>query len=136
MQTPHGMTGTLLKVATLTFCVAALHFGKPVLIPLAVATLLAFLLTPVVNALGRKKLRLPLAVSAVVLVSFLIFGGVLWGFGTQLRALAFELPDYKQNLVEKIADLRAASKGPALDRVRQTWRELRGELHRPANATT
>jgi predicted PurR-regulated permease PerM len=136
MQTSGGTSGTLIKVGTLTFCVAALHFGKPVLMPLAVATLLTFLLTPVVNALTRHKLRLPLAVSTVVVLVFLIFGAVLWGFGTQLRALAYELPDYKENVVAKIADLRSASKGPALDRIRQTWRELRGELRRPTTVST
>ncbi len=132
MQVQNKTNGTLIKIAILTFCVAALHFGKPVVMPLAVAMLLTFLLTPVVNALTRQKLRLPLAVATVVVFLFLIFAAVLWGFGTQLRALAYELPDYKQNLTEKIADLRAAGKGPALDRIRQTWKELRGELHKPA----
>ncbi len=129
-QGPNGGNKALIKVATLTLAVAALHFGKPVFMPLALATLLAFLLTPVVNALTRRKVKLPLAVAGVVLLMLVIFATVLWGFGTQLRALAYELPDYRQNLMEKITDLRNASKGPALDRVRQTWREVRGELRR------
>ncbi|HTG45836.1 MAG TPA: AI-2E family transporter, partial [Verrucomicrobiae bacterium] len=132
-------SSTLVNLSILSLSVAALYFGKPVLMPLAVATLLAFLLSPVVNGLVRVGLRQPIAVTLVVVLMFSILGGIVWGFGTQLRALAYELPDYKQNVQEKIADLRSAGKGPALDRIRQTWKELRGELRKapvsPTNET-
>lgn len=137
MQTKTGANGSWEKIATLTLTVVALHFGEPVLMPVAVATLLAFLLTPVVNSLTRRKLRLPIAVMVVVLLMFGIFAAAVWGIGSQIRSVAYELPDYRQNLFEKVADLRNASKGAALDRFRQTWRELRGELRKaPAAAQT
>jgi predicted PurR-regulated permease PerM len=136
MESKKGANGTFLKVATLTLCVVALHFGKPVLMPVAVATLLAFLVAPVVNSLTRRKLQLPVAVAVVVILMFTIVAAAVWGLGSQIRAVAYELPDYKQNLFEKVADLRNASKGPALDRMRQTWRELRGELRKAPAAQT
>ena len=128
--------GSLVYLATLTLTIAALYFGKPVLVPLALATLLTFLLTPIVNSLVRRGIRPAIAVVIIVAVMSIVFAGAVWGFGSQLRALAYELPDYKQNVLEKIADLRGASKGGGLDRIRQTWGELKGELGRPAAAST
>src|SRR5689334_22621996 len=98
MQSKNGAGGSSWeKIATLTLCVVALYFGKPVLMPVAVATLLSFLLAPVVNSLTRRKLRMPIAVGVVVLLLFTIFASALWGIGSQMRAVAYELPDYKQN---------------------------------------
>src|SRR5688500_4715730 len=128
-------SGTLVNLATLILMVAALYFGKPILMPVAAATLFAFLLAPLVNAMVRKGIRPPIAVIAVVISMGTLFTGILFGFGTQLRSLAYGLPNYRQNLREKVADLRGAGKGPALDRFRQTWHEIRGELQKPTPQT-
>jgi predicted PurR-regulated permease PerM len=125
-------SNTLTHLAVVILAVVALYFGKPVLMPLALATLLAFLLSPVVNGLARTGLRQALAVLLVVALMFSILGGIVWGFGRQLSSLAYQLPNYRQNISEKVADLRSAGSGSALQRVRQTWRELKGELRKPA----
>jgi predicted PurR-regulated permease PerM len=132
MRADTNSNGTLIHLATLILAVVALYFGKPVLMPLALATLFAFLLSPVVNALARIGLKQPMAVLLVVVLMFSILGATIWGFGRQLGSLAYELPNYRQNIAEKIADLRSAGSGSALQRIRQTWRELKGELRKPA----
>jgi predicted PurR-regulated permease PerM len=135
MRAETNSNGTLIHLATLILAVVALYFGKPVLMPLALATLFAFLLSPVVNALARTGLKQPMAVLLVVVLMFSILGATIWGFGRQLGSLAYELPNYRQNIAEKIGDLRSAGSGSALQRIRQTWRELKGELRKPATSS-
>ena len=53
MAKPTRSMTTLVSLATLTLVVVALYFGRPVLMPLALAVLLSFLLSPVADALHR-----------------------------------------------------------------------------------
>lgn len=132
-----GKSGqVLVYLATAVLAIVALYFGKPVLMPIALATLLAFLLSPLVNALCRTGLQQPIAVTMVVVLMFSILGAMIWGFGRQMSSLAHQLPDYRENIREKIADLRSADNGSALQRVRQAWREIKGDLRRPASTST
>ena len=66
----------LIAVSTILVLVLLLYWGKPVLMPLALALLFSFLLNPVVNALHRRGLpRGP----AVLLLA--LFGTPLWFYG-------------------------------------------------------
>jgi predicted PurR-regulated permease PerM len=126
-----GRSGAMLVyLALATLLVLALRFGKPVLMPMALATLFAFLLTPLVDGLCRLKIRQPIAVGVVVVFMFSLLGVTLWGFGKQMTSLVYDLPDYKQNIREKVDDLRNAGEGSTLERIRQSWRELKGELRK------
>jgi len=93
----------LLSFALIT---AALYFGREVLIPLALALLISFILTPLVQSLQQLKLgRVP----AVLIVVLLVFGGmatVAWTMGRQVVDLAQTLPKYEQNIRTKAASLR------------------------------
>lgn len=119
---------TLIYLATFILVVVALYFGKPILMPLALAVLFAFLLSPVVNSMVRAGLGRNIAVILVVALVFTVLGAMIWGVGQQMSRLVYELPAYKDNVREKIIDLRDAGKGSALERIRDTWRELKGEL--------
>jgi predicted PurR-regulated permease PerM len=116
--------------------VVALYFGKPILMPIALATLFAFLLSPLVNGLCRIGLSQALSVLLVVVFMFSVLGFTIWGFGKQLTSLVYQLPDYKQNIQEKIVDLRSAGSGSGVQRIRTAWRELKGELRRSAASAT
>jgi predicted PurR-regulated permease PerM len=120
----------LINLAALILAVVALHFGRPLLMPLAIASLFSFLFSPIVDALCRWKFRRPLAVGVVVVLMFSVFGGIVYGIGKQVTMLANELPKYKDNIRQKIVDLRSASKGSPIHKVQQAIRELRGELKR------
>lgn len=129
-----GRSGkVLVYLALATLTVVALYFGKPILMPVALATLFAFLLSPLVDGLVRLKLRQSLAVGVVVVFMFSVLGAMIWGFGSQMTALLYELPNYRQNIREKIEDLRTAGSGSALERVRQSWREIKGELKKSSS---
>ena len=56
-------TSALTGLAMLVLVVVALYFGKPILMPVALATLLAFLLNPVVSSLVRSGLRQSISVT-------------------------------------------------------------------------
>ncbi|HEX7860540.1 MAG TPA: AI-2E family transporter [Verrucomicrobiae bacterium] len=125
---------TYLALAVLT--VVALYFGKPIIMPVALAILFSFLLSPMVDGLVRLGLRQTFAVLTVVLFVFSVMGVMIWGFGKQMTSLVYELPSYKQNIREKIDDLRNAGSGSALERMRQSWREIKGELKKSSASPT
>jgi predicted PurR-regulated permease PerM len=84
---------------------AILSLGKEVLMPLALATLLSFALSPIVRAL--QKVGTPRAVGAVVaLILFMGFLGVwVWFVSGQVTDLADKLPAYRHNIHEKFEGL-------------------------------
>jgi predicted PurR-regulated permease PerM len=90
--------------------VAALYFGRDVLLPTAVAILIAFILSPATMWL-RRLVPLPLSVTAVVLVALAIFGLLAMLVTSQLADVAGSLADYQTNLQQKVKDLRALAEG-------------------------
>ncbi len=104
-----GAPGHAIVVAVVI--VAALYFGREVLIPITIAVLLSFLLSPLVELLRRVWLgRILSVVLAVVLALALIFG-VGTAIGTQVAQLATNLPQYQTTIEHKIATLRGATLG-------------------------
>ncbi len=117
--------------------VVALYAGSPVFIPLALAILLAFILTPAIMFLRRW--RLPNTVAAVVV--FLVFLGSLAAVGAvitgQISTLVEELPTYEKTLRDKITDLRQAGlSSRAMDRAGETLKQLRNDLEKPEQSRT
>jgi predicted PurR-regulated permease PerM len=133
---PGKSSATLIYLALAILTVVALYFGKPILMPIALAMLLSFLLGPLVNGLSRLGLRQTFAVLVVVIFMFSVLGGMIWGFGKQMTSLVAQLPDYRENIREKVDDLRNAGSGTTLRRVRQAWGELKGELNRKSEEPT
>ena len=92
---------SLATVLVAAAVVAALYFGREVLLPMALAVLLSFVLAPAVKLLQRLYLPRFAAVTIVVLLAF----GVIFGLGTlmftQVSQLAGDLPRYQSNLAEK-----------------------------------
>lgn len=101
-----GHRTDLAGLATLLAGIAALHFGKAVLMPLALAILVAFALAPLVSALERGRLNRVLAVVAVCIGIAGVAGGLGWVVARQAANLADDLPRYRTNLREKVQDLR------------------------------
>jgi predicted PurR-regulated permease PerM len=124
-----------LTLATVALVVALLYWARPVLIPIALATLLTFLLSPVVGALQRLGLGRVVAVVLVVVMAFSLLAAVGWIVSLQVKALAEELPQYRDNIRQKIADVRWVGKDSFLDRLyglfREVQREATGERSEP-----
>jgi predicted PurR-regulated permease PerM len=73
------------------FVVAAMYLARVVLVPVVLAALLAFVLTPVVSALQRRKVPRVLSALLTAFVAFSFLGGLLVLVFFQFRGLAADL---------------------------------------------
>ena len=107
-----------------------LYLAQAIVVPVALAVLLSFLLTPVVTALERRIGRVP-AVLAVVVVTFLGLGVVGWVVTQQLGSLVQELPAYRHNIHQKIQDVRGAGKGGSVEALQKTVEDIEAQIAEP-----
>ncbi len=98
--------GAGLGIIVAIVVVAALYYGRDVLIPITLAVLLSFLLSPLVELLRRARLgRIPSVILAVVLALGVILA-LGTAIGTQVAELAKDLPQYQTTIEQKITSLR------------------------------
>jgi predicted PurR-regulated permease PerM len=86
--------------------IACLHWGQTVLVPVAMAFLLTFLLQPVVTLFQRTELGRTLSVLLVVVVTDIGFAGIGWVVGAQITVLTYDLgynPQYRAHIKQKLA---------------------------------
>jgi predicted PurR-regulated permease PerM len=110
--------------------VVALRGGRAILIPIALATLLAFLLGPVVTALHRWGLSRTLAILLLVLALAALVGGGGWAIGSQATTLLRDLPHHKESIKARIAEVRKAGQASLLDRARGAIDEVVDEIEK------
>ena len=125
-----GTLTSLISVATYVLIIASLYCAQAVLIPVALAILLTFLLSPVAGALERIALRRLPSVIVVVVLTFSLLGGIGWIVTLQFGSLANELATYRKNIRQKIADIREAGKGGALEKVQKTAEDVKQEFQK------
>jgi predicted PurR-regulated permease PerM len=101
-----GKGSRLIVMASAALVIAGLYFGREVLVPLAVAILLSFLLSPLVTWLERIKLPRILAVLIVMATCVGIVGVLGYVVGRQFVSVAEQLPSYQGELRTKLANLR------------------------------
>jgi predicted PurR-regulated permease PerM len=115
--------------------VGVIYLGREVLMPIALAVLMSFVLAPLVGFLQRIYVPRVAAVFLVVLVAFsavFALGGLMV---SQVNQLAGELPRYQSTLREKIEALRGATASSStLERASEVLQELGKELQRPRDA--
>jgi predicted PurR-regulated permease PerM len=124
----------LLALASIVVAIAALHLAKEILVPLALAIFLSFLLTPLADRLEGWGLgRIPSVIS-VVAVTFMVLGFLGWIVTSQLVDLSVQLPEWKDEIIVKIQELKPNS--TVLDKVTQTIDEVSQKVseERPENA--
>jgi len=126
-----GVNG-LLSLAVGVVVVAGLYFAREVLIPITLALLLSFVLTPLVALLHRARLpRVPAVLLAVVfaLGIILALGSAI---GVQVASLASDVPRYATTIEQKIETIQ----GSAINRIssltnrigRQVQQASRGQV--------
>ena len=107
--------------------VVVLYWAQTVLVPIALAILLTFVLTPPVTWLQRWIGRIP-AVLAMVTLVFSVLGLAGWGLARQMDHLAEDLPRYRVNILAKIADVRGAGKGGSVEKLQDTIEDIKTDL--------
>lgn len=117
---------TISNVLLSAFIVCALYFGRELLVPLALAALLTFMLAPLVTRLQKWLGRVG-AVLAVVLMMCVATGAVGWVLTRQAVDLANQLPNYKENIQTKLRSIQMPEGGP-FSRISSTLDELKKDL--------
>ena len=114
--------------------VVVLYWAQAVLVPIALAVLLTFVLTPPVSWLERWLGRVPAVLTAVTLV-FIVLGLAGWGLARQMDHLADDLPTYRVNILAKIADVRGAGKGGSVEKLQETIEGIKTDLEQSSAPT-
>jgi predicted PurR-regulated permease PerM len=102
-----GLQRTFFALAIPLLVAAILYWAQVVLVPMALAILLAFVLTPPVAALEQRGLRRAFSVPLVALLTFTLLGALAWGAASQVSRLAAELPGYEDNINRKLTPVYA-----------------------------
>jgi predicted PurR-regulated permease PerM len=86
-----------------------ISFLQPILIPVAIAAILAYLLDPLVTKLCKRGFRRIPAIAAIFLVAFFALGVLIWWLvptiSMQSANFAKELPTYTQKARDYVVDL-------------------------------
>src|SRR5438270_2323204 len=102
LRAPAGIEGAAIVVA-------ALYFGREVLIPVTLAMLLSFVLSPLVELLRRVWLGRILSVVLAVVLALGLILALSSAIGTQVAQLSGNLPQYQTTIETKITRLRNAT---------------------------
>ncbi|MDH2327023.1 AI-2E family transporter [Cereibacter sp. SYSU M97828] len=103
-------------LATIAAVIAIIYFAQSIILPLAIAMLLTFALSPLANAL--RKLGIP-NLPAVLIVTTGAFAAValfVLVVASQLSSLSASLPEFQANIIAKVDAIRDASSETGLVR--------------------
>lgn len=94
--------------------ITALYFGREILMPLALAFLLGFVLDPLVRRVRRVGLPQVAAVAVVVLFTLTLLGFAALLLGRQVSTLSAQLPTYQSNVIGKFQSVQKSLRGPGM----------------------
>jgi len=114
---------SLTTLAGSVVIVAALYFGREVLIPITLAILLSFVLAPLAGLLRRAIGRIP-AVILSVLIAVTIFLALAGVMGVQVAELANDIPRYQTTIRQKVDTLRRFTTEPLSGLIGTVGREV------------
>jgi len=137
-RTSEELIALLSAVATAILAVIiimTLYFGREIIIPIALAILLSFVLAPLVGLLQRMRVPRGLAVVSVVVIAFALIFAMGSLLASQLTQLAGDLPRYQSTITEKIQSFRDTTAGRGtLERASSMLKDLSKELDKPKDA--
>ena len=121
-------------VAMIT-AVASLYVAKSILLPVSLAILISFLLTPLADRLERWRIPRVVAVVSLVAISFAVMGALGWVVTNQLVQVSTELqvPQRKDELINKLKRLQPHS--PTIDKISKTLSDIRNAVTQGAGPT-
>ncbi|MFT3990067.1 MAG: AI-2E family transporter [Luteolibacter sp.] len=102
--------GSIRFVLLTAAIISALFFGREVLIPLALALLISFLLAPLVGKLERFLHRIPAVLIALGLILTFAVSSA-WVITHQAVDLAERFPGYKENIRSKLRSIKIPEDG-------------------------
>ena len=125
-------TATLQGLLIATIVITGLYVAREVLIPVALAILLSFVLTPALLFLRRLKVPRVIGVAIVVASAFAVIFALGWLMSQQATQLAEAMPRYQHVLADKIAALRkSAAASPVFEKAADAIKGLERDLANP-----
>ncbi len=126
-------------IATVVGLFAILILGKAILIPIAFAFLIAFILLPVAQKFESRGASVTVSALLSILGIILIIGGGIFLFSNQIIQLSENLTDFKVKILEVFADatfyinknvgfLPELERGELLDKIKNWLSESGGTL--------
>src|SRR2546430_14819447 len=109
-----GSLDILSRSALLALVVCALYFGREIFVPIAIAILLSFVLSPPILLLRRWGVNRVVSVLVIVFTALVIAFSVSAVLTRQVSELAVDRPKYQTTITAKIGKLRDARADNAL----------------------
>lgn len=122
-----GLARTCAILLAITLTGIILSQAERILVPLVLAVLFAFILTPLVTGLQRLGLRRAPAALVVVLMAMVGVAAVGYVVSRQLQALAVEIPQYKDIIRDKVASVTGVG-GGAIEDLMSMVREIKEDV--------
>jgi predicted PurR-regulated permease PerM len=107
--------------------VAALHWAQAIFVPVCLAILITFVLTPPVIWLQRRIGRVAAVVALVTLVSSAL-GISAWAITRQMSSLSADLVTYRANIRQKVRDVRGARQGGSVEKLQTTLEQIKKDM--------
>jgi predicted PurR-regulated permease PerM len=123
---PFTTTSKTSSLAGLLIAAAILYLARDVLIPLALAILLSFLLAPLVRRLEGWRLGRVFSTLVAVAIAVSAIAGIGWIATKQALSLAVKLPEYRANISKKIRAVREPQEG-SLGKAAEAIKDLESE---------
>jgi len=131
-----GLVGAAATAILAVIIISMLYFGRDILVAVALAILLSFVLAPLVNLLQRIRVPRGISVVSVVILAFALIFAMGSLLAAQLSQLAGDLPNYQSTISQKIQSFRDAKAGSTtLERASDMLKDLGKELDRPKDAS-
>ena len=131
------LVGAVMLAVLAVIIVTALYVGREILVPVALAILLSFVLARPVALLQRWMVPRAISVVGVVLLAFAIIFALGSLIATQLSRLAGDLPRYQSTIESKIQSVRGIKGGSStLERAAGMLQDLGKELDKPKAGTS
>lgn len=124
-----NFTGPLLVLALFIAAAVTLRYAQDFFLPLVLAGLLSFLLSPLVRRLERWRLGRVGAVLVTTALAFVLIGGLTYLITSQFLDLAGSLPQYRSNLIARVAALKTSESNP-LRRAFETISDVTAALNK------
>ncbi len=104
----NGLSRFYYALAIGVIILGALYFCKPVLMPIALSVLLAFILNPLVRVFEGWRLGRIASVLLASFMAFAIIGFSTWALADQIQRLAVELPSHTHEIKAKIDSFKSS----------------------------